>query len=124
MYLWAHVATDYVQHAASKDGGADRDQLTRLYDHLEQHLQVPRRNGSYICGEFSLADIHWAACTNLLVNTGASDLVDSRGKVREWWEAVKSHPSTSKEKLMPFEMLPTKADMDAGTLRNVAINVL
>ena len=61
MYLMAHVATDYVQSAAGKDGGADRDQLTRLYDHLEQHLQTPRRNGNYICGEFTLADIHWAA---------------------------------------------------------------
>ena len=119
MYQWAHVATDYVQVS-----GTDRDQLTRLYDLLDQHLQTPRKSGNFICGEFSLADIHWSACTNALVHGGASDLVDSRGKVHEWWDAVKSHPSTSKEKLMPFDALPTKADMDSGTLRNVAINVL
>lgn len=123
MYQWAHIVVCYAQPAASADGG-DRDQLTKLYDLLEQRLQSPPKQGGFICGEFTLADIHWSACTNMLVNSGASDLVDSRGAVKSWWDAVKSHPSTSKEKLNPFDVLPTKADMDSGTLRNVAINVL
>ncbi len=123
MYQWAHLVVVYAQPAISADGG-DRDQLTKLYDLLEQRLQSPPKQGGFICGEFSLADIHWSACTNMLVNSGASDLVDSRGAVKSWWDAVKSHPSTSKEKLTPFDVLPTKADMDSGTLRNVAINVL
>lgn len=126
MYQWAHMATDYVQEqaAAARTGGGDRELLTRLYDMLEEKLQDPRKRGDFICGEFSLADIHWSACTNMLMHAGVSDLVDSRGKVKGWWEAVKSHPSTSKEKLTPYSVLPTKEDVDSGQLRNVAINVL
>lgn len=126
MYQWAHVAADYVQAqaAAVGSGGGDRALLTQALDMLEQQLQAPRRRDVFVVGEFSLADIHWSACVNMLMHGGASDLVDSRGGVKAWWEAVKAHPSTSKEKMTPFSVLPTKADVDSGTLRNVAINVL
>ena len=123
MYQWVHLAADYLQPIAGS-GGGDRDQLTKLFDLLDQALQAPRKQGDFICGEFTLADIHWSTCTNALIHSGASDLVDSRAKVKSWWDAVKSHPSTSKEKLVPFDTLPTKEDIDAGTLRNVSINVL
>ena len=124
MYQWAHVATDYVQGQAAAEGGGDRALLTQALDMLEEQLRSSRRRGEFVCGEFSLADIHWSACVNRLVHGGPSDLVDSRSGVKSWWEAVKAHPSTSKEKLTPFSALPTKADVDSGTLRNVAINVL
>ena len=125
MYQLAHLATDYVQSeaAATREGGGDRALLAQLFDVMDSQLQSSKR-GEYLVGEFSLADIHWSACVNVLVSAGASDLVDSRAAVKSWWEAVKSHPSTSKERLTPFSCLPTKEDMDSGTLRNVAINVL
>ncbi len=126
MYQWAHLASNYAQAeaAAARSGGGNRDLLTQLFDMMDQQLQDPRKRGDFLVGEFSLADIHWSACVNVLVCAGASDLVDSRAKVKSWWEAVKEHPSTSKERLTPFSNLPTKEDMDSGTLRNVAINVL
>ncbi len=125
MYQFAHLATDYVQAeaAATRGGGGDRALLAKLFDVMDAQLQSSKR-GDYLVGEFSLADIHWSACVNVLVSAGASDLVDSRAAVKNWWEAVKQHPSTSKERLTPFSNLPTKEDMDSGTLRNVAINVL
>ena len=119
MYQWIHIAADYVQ------GHSDNQELlAKTFDMLAQQLQSPHKRGDFICGEFSLADIHWSANVNILIANGAGNLVDSRNDVKTWWDAVKSHPSTSKEKITPFDFLPTKADMDAGTLRNVAINVL
>ena len=81
------------------------------------------KKGVYICGEFSLADIHWMACVNALEISG-NDVISSRAKVSEWCAAVKSHPSTSKEDIIPYSCLPTKEDVDSGTLRNVGINVV
>ena len=124
MYQWAHLATDYVQAQDAASDGCDRELLAKLYGLLEERLNVARKRGPFICDDFSLADIHWSACTNALMNAGVSDVVDSFGKVKEWWEAVKSHPSTSKEKLTPYSVLPTREDVASGTLRNVAINVL
>ena len=45
----------------------------------------------YICGEFSLADIHWMACVNALEISGNGEVVSSRSKVSEWCAAVKSY---------------------------------
>ena len=45
-------------------------------------------------------------------------------KVSEWCAAVKKHPSTSKEDIVPYTCLPTKEDIDSGVLRNVGINVV
>ena len=42
----------------------------------------------------------------------------------EWYNAVKNHPSTSKEKVVPYDFLPTKEDVDSGKVRNVGINVV
>ena len=35
---------------------------------------------------------------------------------------LKGHPSTSKEAIVPYTCLPTKEDVDSGTLRDVGIN--
>ena len=78
----------------------------------------------FICGEFSLADIHWMSCVNVLEATGNGGLVSSRAKTSEWCAAVKDHDSTSKEAVKPYTFLPTKEEMDSNTLRNVGINVV
>ena len=70
---------------------------------------------------FTLADIHWMACVNALEISG-NDVISSRAEVSTWYEAVKSHPSTSKEAIVPYTCLPTKEDIDAGKLRGVGIN--
>ena len=108
--------------------GGNIDLVNKAFDVLENILTNPPdpklKKDVYICGEFSLADIHWMACVNALEISGNGDVVSSRAKVSEWCAAVKSHPATSKEDIVPFTCLPTKEDIDAGTLRNVAINVL
>ena len=123
MYQLAHVATDFLQAQLAADGG-DSAVQGKAMDVLESQLGSSSKRGAFVVGEFSLADIHWAACVNMLQNTGASNMIDSRSATKKWWEEVKKHPSTSKENLMPYSVLPTKEDMDSGTLRNVAINVL
>jgi hypothetical protein len=61
------------------------------------------------------------ACVNALEISG-NDVISSRVKVSEWCEAVKNHPSTSKEAIVPYTCLPTKEDIESGTLRGVGIN--
>lgn len=131
MYQYAHIASDYVQMEAYgmlTGSGGNMDVVNKAFDVLENILTNPPdpklKKDVYICGEFSLADIHWMACVNALEISGNSDVVSSRSKVSEWCAAVKSHPATSKEDIVPYTCLPTKEDIDAGTLRNVAINVL
>ena len=63
------------------------------------------------------------ACVNALEVSG-NDVVSLRAKVSEWCAAVKKHPSTSKEDIVPYTCLPTKEDIDSGVLRNVGINVV
>ena len=63
------------------------------------------------------------ACVNALEISG-NDVISSRAKVSEWCKAVKEHPSTSKENIIPYTCLPTKEDVDSNTLRNVGINVV
>ena len=128
MYQYAHIATDYVQMEAYgmlTGSGGNLDIVNKAFDLLENILANPPdpklKKGVYICGEFSLADIHWMACVNALEISG-NDLVSSRAKVSEWCAAVKSHPSTSKEAIVPYTCLPTKEDIDAGKLRGVGIN--
>ena len=131
MYQYAHIASDYVQMEAYgmlTGSGGNMDTINKAFDVLEKILTNPTdpklKRDVYICGEFSLADIHWMACVNALEISGNSDVVSSRAKVSEWCAAVKAHPATSKEDIIPFTCLPTKEDVDSGTLRNVAINVL
>lgn len=121
MYQWAGIATEKV-HALLGDT-IDQEGLETLFDGLDQRVKTPPKKGDFICGDFSLADIHWSACCNLIEIGGASDLITSRPSVNAWYEKVKSHPSTSKEQLNPFVCLPTADDVKSGTLRGISINV-
>jgi len=121
MYQWAIIASDCV--APNMGDSINKDALAPLFDGLEKQVLNPPKRGDFICGDFSLADIHWSACCNLLEIGGAGDLISSRSGVAKWYDKVKSHPSTSKEKIIPFTALPTAADVSSGTLRGISINV-
>jgi len=128
MYQYAHIATDYVQMEAYgmlTGSGGNMDIINKSFDLVENILLNPPdpklKKGVYICGEFTLADIHWMACVNALEISG-TDVISSRAEVSTWYEAVKNHPSTSKEAIVPYTCLPTKEDVDSGTLRDVGIN--
>ncbi len=120
MYQWAGIATERVQPMMGDN--IDKTGLALFFDGLEQQLKNPPKKGDFICGDFSLADIHWSACCNLIEIGGAGDLISSRSVVNAWYENVKSHPSTSKEKLNPHTCLPTTADVSSGAMRDISIN--
>jgi glutathione S-transferase len=128
MYQYAHIATDYVQMEAYgllTGSGGNMDIINKSFDLVENILSNPPdpklKKGVYICGEFTLADIHWMACVNALEISG-TDVISSRAEVSTWYKAVKNHPSTSKEAIVPYTCLPTKEDVDSSTLRDVGIN--
>jgi len=121
MYQWAGIATEKVQSMLGDN--IDKTGLAPLFDGLEQQLKNPPKKGDFICGDFTLADIHWSACCNLIEIGGAGDLISSRSAVNAWYEKVKSHPATSKEKLNPHTCLPTAEDISSGALRDILINV-
>jgi glutathione S-transferase len=128
MYQYAHIATDYVQMEAYgllTGSGGNIDIINKSFDLVENILSNPPdpklKKGVYICGEFTLADIHWMACVNALEISG-TDVISSRAEVSTWYESVKNHPSTSKEAIVPYTCLPTKEDVDSSSLRDVGIN--
>lgn len=121
MYQWAAIAVEKVQPMLGDD--IDEDGLATLFDGLEEQVKNPPKKGDFICGDFTLADIHWSACCNLLEIRGAGGLISSRSQVSAWYDKVKSHPSTSKEKLQPHTCLPTAEDVGSGSLRDISINV-
>ncbi len=121
MYQWAIIATEQVQ--ANLGDSINKDALGPLFDGLEKQVLNPPKRGDFICGDFSLADIHWSACCNLIEIGGAGELISSRPGVAKWYDKVKSHPSTSKEKIIPFTVLPSAADVSSGTLNGISINV-
>lgn len=121
MYQWAGIATEKVQPMLGDN--IDKTGLAPLFDGLEQQLKNPPKKGDFICGDFTLADIHWSACCNLIEIGGAGDLISSRSAVSAWYGKVKSHPATSKEKLNPHTCLPTAEDISSGALRDILINV-
>ena len=118
-HQWSQYAADVVQP------NLDDDQILSkaLKCFNEQLLTTDSMmKGDFICGQFSLVDVHWAACINMLHVKGKSGLVNANPAIDSWWQSIKHHSSTSKEKLYPFECLPTKADMDSNTLRDININ--
>ena len=121
MYQWAIIATEQVQ--TNLGDSINKDALATLFDGLEKQVLNPPKRGDFICGDFSLADIHWSACCNLIEIGGAGDLISSRPGVAKCYDKVKSHPSTSKEKIIPFTVLPSAADISSGTLNGISINV-
>ncbi len=122
MYQWIGIVMEKVHPLITGDA-IDQTALAPLFDGLDNQIQNPPKKGDFIGGEFSLADIHWAACCNLITIGGGSDLISSRTAVNAWYDKVKSHPSTSKEKLKPYTCLPTAEDVQSSTLRDISINV-
>ena len=120
MYQWITVA---MKRAQGKIIGDDMEGLAPFLDALEKHIADHQKKGNFICGDFSLADIHWSACANMLQIKGHGDLISSRSAINGWFERVKSHPSTSKEKIIPFTTVPTTDDVQSGKLRDISINV-
>jgi len=126
-YQWSYIATDHVQPQVTAliSGDGDRDAISAGFDALAEQLQTrkPQTRGDYVCGSFCLADIHWAAVAHGCHLAGADELVTKNASVSQWWELIKSHPSTSKEKLCAYETLPTVNDIQNGTLKDLSINV-
>ncbi len=120
MYQWITVAMVRAQKMIAAD---DVSGLAPVLDALDKQIVNPPKKGDFICGDFSLADIHWSACANTLHVKGHADLISSKPAISAWFEKVKSHPSTSKEKIIPFTTVPTADDMQEGRLRDISINV-
>ena len=120
MYQWIGIASNEVQPKIVAD---DTSGLSDILNQLNSQITNPPKKGDYICGDFSMADIHWSACINMLMVKGHGDLVGQHGKVQEWFNKVKQHPSTSKENIIPYTAVPTSEDIQNGTLRDISINV-
>lgn len=125
-YQWSYIASDHVQPQVVSllSGDGNREDIATGFSQLAGQLEVrsPQTRGDYICGNFSLADIHWAAVAHGCDLAGASDLVTANASVEQWWGQVKSHPSTSKEKLCAYEVLPTLTDIQNNVLKDLSIN--
>lgn len=127
MYQWIHIASDLAQPdvAALMRGDGDTAVVSHWFDVLEAHLLAKNTallRGDYICGAFSLADIHWAALAQGCFLSDAGDIIDARPAVKKWWGLIKAHPSTSKEKIKAYDVLPTASDINGNTLRDIRIN--
>ena len=120
MYQWIGIASNEAQPKIAAD---DTSGISDMLGHLNAQITSPPKKGDYICGDFSMADVHWSACINMLMIKGHGDLVSQHGKVQEWFNKVKQHPSTSKENIIPYTAVPTSEDMQNGTLRDISINV-
>lgn len=117
MYQWICVAMEIQGGIAA----GDNTKVGPAIAELSKQLESPPSRGEFICGAFSLADIHWAACCNMLNIKGHGDVMSPTAT--KWFEAVKKHPSTSKEKIIPFDVVPTADDVEKGQLRGISINV-
>lgn len=120
MYNWAELAMNISQTAIVSN---DMAPVESLLDELDKQLANPPAKGDFICGAFTLADIHWTTNLNMLEIKGNGSLIASRPTLNSWYEKVKLHPSTSKENIIPFTVVPTKEDVDGGQLRDISINV-
>jgi len=120
MYQWIGVASNAVQPKIAAD---DTSEMGDILSQLDTRIANPPKKGDYICGDFSMADIHWSACINMLMINGHGDLINAHARVQEWFNRVRQHPSTSKENIIPYTTLPTSEDMQNGTLRDISINV-
>lgn len=120
MYQWGNIATLLVQTAIIED---KTDGLGAVFSAFDQHLANPPKKGDFICGDFTLADIHWFACMNMLKIKGHGNVTSSHTKVNLWYESVTKHPSTSKENIIPSTVIPTADDVQSNALRDISINV-
>lgn len=102
----------------------DDASLASALDILDTTLGTDAGNmkGDYVCGQFTLADVCWAGVCQVAMNMGKGAAISSRSRVNTWFAAVQSHPSTSKEAINPFSCMATKADHDAGNMRDIRVN--
>ena len=119
MYQVAGAVSNVVQTKIAAD---DAKGVESALKNLSEQLAAPKK-GDYICGEFSFADIHWTACLNMLTVKGHGDMLNKYRNIQEWFDLVKQHPSTSKEKIIPYTVVPTAEDMQNNKLRDIEINV-
>ena len=103
---------------------SDDASLAAALDVLDTTLGTDLGNmkGDYVCGQYTLADAMWAGVCQCATNAGKGNAISSRSRVNTWFSAVQSHPSTSKEAINPFSCMATKADADAGNMREVRVN--
>jgi len=103
---------------------SDDASLAAALDVLDTTLGTDLGNmkGDYVCGQYTLADACWAGICQVAMNMGKGSTISSRSRVNTWFAAVQSHPSTSKEAINPFSCMATKADHDAGTMREIRVN--
>lgn len=120
MYHWAELAMNVVQTAVVS---GDEASVEPVLDALDRQVANPPGKGDFLCGPFSLGDIHWSAVLNMLEIRGKGGLIQSRSALSAWYGRVKAHPSTSKEKIIPFAAVPTAEDVKNSRLRNISINV-
>ena len=116
----SHLATDILQNNLD-----DQEVVSNFLGFLDEHLQSRGSNmrGDFVCGQFSLADIHLAAGINKLLINGRGDAVNGHSGVSAWLDSVKAHTATSKDKIIPYDSLPTSFDIQSGRLRDVVVNV-
>jgi len=109
---------------AAQTDVSDDASLAAALDILDTTLGTDLGNmrGDYVCGQYTLADAAWAGVCQVATNMGKGNAVSSRSRVNTWFASVQSHPSTSKEAINPFSCMATKADHDAGSMREVRIN--
>lgn len=120
MYNWAELAMNIVQTAIVS---GDMASVEPILDALDKQVNNPPAKGDFMCGAFTLGDIHWSATLNMLDIKGQGDLILSRSALSAWYERVKAHPSTSKEQIIPFTVVPTAEDVEKGQLKDISINV-
>jgi glutathione S-transferase len=126
-YQWSefaggHVAPPVAQLLAGEDVDRAVATLATIFDAFELHLANKRYKGPFIVGEFSLADIHWAPYVHCCELAGKGELISVRPTAGAWWEAVKSHKSTSKEDFIASSVLPTMDEIRGRHIRSVSIN--
>ena len=119
MYQWIVIAMQKVQPAIA---GGDVDSISPALNEMEKVLSNPPKKGDFICGDFTLADIHWSGCMNMLEINGHGDLINAKTNLSQWFVNVKKHPSTSKEDIIPFSAVPTADDIQSNTIRDISIN--
>lgn len=126
MYKMIHIASELAQPDVQSllAGEENKDKVAAWFDVLESHLnnKDTALRGEYICGAFSLADSHWAALAQGCEIANAGDILSSRPAVNAWWGLIKAHPSTSKENIKAYDVLPTASDIQSNALRDIHIN--
>lgn len=127
-YKWMQIADDYLRpHAISLLGKAGdlegaKEAVKPFASALDVQLADPKRKGSFIVGDYSLADVYWAAYVHMFEVAGGSSAFCAHPNVQAWWDEVKSHPSTSKEPIVAYEILPSMADIQQRQLKSIYIN--